>query len=641
VPAVLKRNDDQLEVNLSGLPRSEFQDSKEKVSAIPGRRFDFERKLWILPADPQIAERLLKTVRPECDQDLLNWITEAKAGYEESLTSPLPDDAEGLLVPWAYSRAPWQPEEVNENKVVGLLPYQRAAVKVMVDRKRAILADDMGLGKTLQAISAVEEYALRNGQIEGPKLVIAPASVVGSWARELERWLEEPNVVVVKGSYSPRAATAEDRAALGHTNARLTGAEVRTRILQEAIESNAWVVINWEQLRVEKAKIKKNLRNGGTKTVTETRMKQPLFETTEWLAVIADEVHRAKNRDAAQTKGLWRVSGQVMLGATGTPIMNSPDELWAILRWLWPGEFHELGARKNAQAYWGFYEAYVEYWEDHFGKKTVTGVKNPDALRFVLRDKLIRRTAAILGLKGRNRIYYDVALNPKQQKLYDEAETAMWLAIEADITAGNKEALELAKSLDSASLLRLPNGAARVVRLQQIIENPKLLGGPDDSSIMDSFEEKFLDSRPEPWVFYFKFKESCNIFAERLRSKFGANVGVYHGDVNPDERTKLEDAFQRGELDALVGTIAAMGTGITLTRARLSAFASRDWVPDINEQAEARLDRLGQQRQVLVYIPQALDTVATGKVEPTNRLKEVIVKTVLPKQSIEETTSGI
>jgi hypothetical protein len=38
------------------------------------------------------------------------------------------------------------------------------------------------------------------------------------------------------------------------------------------------------------------MRNGGTRTVTEKVMKEPLFEQTEWLGVIADEVHRAKNR---------------------------------------------------------------------------------------------------------------------------------------------------------------------------------------------------------------------------------------------------------------------------------------------------------------------------------------------------------
>lgn len=614
VPPVLTKNDDQLELALSGCRGMEFQDAKEKIKAVPGRRFDFDNKVWVVPAEPLIAERILKTIRPECDPELLNWISASKASHEESLTSPLPDDSAALLIPWAYERAHWQPKEVNGEPVVGLLPYQRAAVDALASRSRAILGDDMGLGKTLQAISAVEEWALRNGQPDGPRLIVCPNSVKGTWKRELLRWLEDPQVRIIEGS-SPAK---------------------RHEALEEAIEANAWCIVNWEQLRIKKETVR--TRNGGRKTVV--GMKEPLFENTEWLAVVADEVHRAKNRQSQQTKGLWRVTGKVMLGLTGTPIMNSPDELWAILRWMWPDEYHEQGARRNAVAYWSFYEDFVDYWEDHFGKKVITGVKNPDALRFALKDKLIRRTASILGLKGRKRIYYNVALNPKQRKLYVEAEKAMWLAVEKDVAAGNEEAIRFAQAAaegaSSATLWQLPNGAARMVRLQQIIENPALLGGDDDSAIMDDFEEKFDDSRPSQWVVFCKYKQSCDILAARLRDKHSAKVGVYHGDVSPADRTKMEDAFQKGELDVIVGTMGAMKEGITLTAGHLMYFLSRDFVPDVNEQCEAREDRLGQQELVRVYIPMAESTVATDKVEPINRLKEVIVKTVLPKQTIQE-----
>src|SRR4051812_29324424 len=107
----------------------EFQDAKEKIKEVPGRRWDPESKNWIVPADPLVAERILKTLRPEASQDLLNWITASKATAEDSLTSPLPPDDGTLLIPWAYKRAPWQPEVVNDEVVDGLLEHQRPAVK--------------------------------------------------------------------------------------------------------------------------------------------------------------------------------------------------------------------------------------------------------------------------------------------------------------------------------------------------------------------------------------------------------------------------------------------------------------------------------------------------------------------------------
>lgn len=591
-----------------------FGDNKEKVKAIPGRRWDDANKAWVLPKDAAIADRVIRSIRPEdVDEDIITWIRTSKTSNEEALTSPLPEDAE-LLVPWATMRADWQPEVVNDEKVNGLLPYQRAAVDAMATNSRMLLCDDMGLGKTLQSISAVEEFKLRNDLPDGPKLVIAPASVLGSWDRELRRWLHDPEVVIVNAT-TPAKRKAQ---------------------IEEGVKNNAWIIVNWEQLRVKKVKVKK--KNGGSKTVTE--MKEPLFQTTEWLAVIADEIHRAKNRSAQQSQGLHRVEGKAMFGLTGTPMLNSPDELWSPLRWLWPDEYHESGARRNpgAIAFWPFYNLYVDDWEDAYGHKVVTGVKNPDALRYALKDKLIRRLAPA---GGRKRIYESVPLTKSQQKLYDEAQTSMWLMISEEVSAGNEDAIRFAKAAAEGAtpyeLMQIPNGAARFVRLQQIIENAALLGGPDESGVMDDFEQKFEDSQPNQWLVFCKYKQSCEILAERLRKKFGAEVAVYNGDTSTQERTEIENRYQAGQIDVIVGTIAAMNTGITLTSGHLQYWLSRDVVPANNEQGEARQDRLGQQHLVIVYIPQAEGTVAAGSVFRTNKIKEGIIKTVLPQLDIQET----
>lgn len=627
MPPVLVKNGDSLELDLSNCRGSAFSDSKDKIKEVPGRRWNPEAKRWVVPATVANADRILKTIQPEADDALLAWVKESMASEEESLTTPLPDDAK-LLIPWAEKRMPWQPEEVNDEPFSGALPYQRAAIDVMADWTRALLADDMGLGKTFEAISAVEEWRLRNPEVDGtlpdgPRLVIAPSSVKGGWARELKRWLPPGTPVhVIAGSYSKRKTQ--------------TGEERRQEALEAAISENAWTIINWEQLRIEKKRLK--TRNGGSRTVKV--MKQPLFEETDWLAVLGDEIHRAKSRTAQQTQGLWRCEGRLMFGLTGTPIMNSPDELWSILRWLYPNEFHDRGAAHSpgAIAYWSFYDSYVEYYEDHFGKKVITGVSNPDALRFVLKGKLIRRLAEP---GGRKRIYYEIPLNSEQQKLYDEAEKSMWLAVAEDVAKGNQAAIDFARAAVEGGgsvtrLLRIPNGAARLVRLQQILENCALVGGKDDSASMDDFEQKFVDSRPYSWVVFCKFKESCEILAERMRRKHGAKVGVYTGDTPAADRTELEDKFQRGELDVMIGTIGAMKEGITLTQAHLEHFLTRDWTPAVNDQCESRCDRLGQQEKVRVYIPEPEDTVATDKVRPTNRLKERIVRTVIPKVKIEE-----
>ena len=319
MPPVLRRNDAEqtLELDLAGARGSEFQDALFKIKEIPGRRYDGARKIWSIPMDPDVAHRAVATIRPTVDQELLDWIRDSRTQEADSITTPLPSDAK-LLLPWANRRLDYQPEFVNDEPFTGLKDYQRAAVDLVVKKKRAILADDMGLGKTIQAIATVQEHLLRQAtvgdgtELQGPKLVIAPSSVKGGWLREIRRWLGPDEPVQVITGTTPKA---------------------RHNQLVKGIEEDAWIVTNWEQIQIEK--IVKQTRSGAKRTVRQ--LKEQLYETTPWVAVIADEVHRAKNRKAKRTEGLWRIQSEhIMLGLTGTPVQNSPDELWALLRWLWP-----------------------------------------------------------------------------------------------------------------------------------------------------------------------------------------------------------------------------------------------------------------------------------------------------------------
>lgn len=635
MPPTLTRNGDSLELNLSTCRGAEFGDALDKIKAITGRTYDPQRKIWSVPAESSVADRVMRSLRPHADDELVQWVRESRIQAEQELSTPLPEDAD-LLVPWARQRVSYQPEFIEiageKEPFNGLMQHQRPVVDMVARFRKLLLADDMGLGKTGAAVSGFEEWRLREHLATGimpvgPKLAICPKSVRGTWAREIKLWLgpDEPHQIV-DGS-SPKT---------------------RHNQLERAIEEGGWTIVNWDQIRARKVKEKVKLRNGGTKTVVKLEMKEPLFETTEWLGVFADEIHRAKNRKSQQTQGLWRIRADagVMLGLSGTPLMNSPDELWSILRWLWPQDYHERGNAfsKGARSYWAFYNEYVEDYEDFRGYKQITGVKNPDALRFELNNRLVRRTQEILNLPGKRRVAVSLALNPKQRKLYNEAETAMWLSVIQDAEEGKlsaKDAETIQNIIEGRErLIRLPNGAARTVRLRQIIETPANLGAEDDSALLDDVVDRVLDSRPSQWIVFCEFKVTVERLVERLRAH-GLVAEAYTGEVaGPAARTELEDRFQAGEIDVMVGTMKAMREGLTLTAGNKQYWVSRDWVPDMNEQGEDRQNRIGQKHQVTVFIAQAEDTVAVSKVEPTNRLKEAIVRAVLPKAHIEEVSSS-
>lgn len=83
-----------------------------------------------------------------------------------------------------------------------LRPYQLEGL-AWLQRLRSvglggILADDMGLGKTVQAIAHLEVERAA-GRLDRPCLVVCPASLIGTWRRELERFAPKLLPVVLHG----------------------------------------------------------------------------------------------------------------------------------------------------------------------------------------------------------------------------------------------------------------------------------------------------------------------------------------------------------------------------------------------------------------------------------------------------------
>lgn len=626
MPATLTKEGDSLVLDLSTARGSEFKEGLDKIRDVPGRRYNPDDKTWRVPADGPTADRVIHSIQPIVADDLMSWVKMERIKATDALTTPLPDDAE-LFSPLKDT----------------LYAYQRAFVNLAARKRYIINADDMGLGKTIQALGVIDEYrrlaAEKDGSgitVDGPKLIVCPNSVKGVWAREIVKWLGDNEAHQIIDATSPA----------GRHNQLVT-----------AINEDAFAIVNYEQLRVQDAKLEVKHRDGKKSKRNIEVLKQPLFELPflaaakpswedlqeprvierartskarkDWLAVVADEAHRAKNRRASQTKGLHRIRADLKLAQTGTPLMNTPDELWSILHWLFPKEY---------TSFWDFYETYVDYTEGYFGK-VITGVRNPDALRFELRDRLVRRTKdQVLDLPDKTRVTVPVTLASSERKFYNEVEKQVWIDLQDEANAGNDTLANALNSGSLKSLLKIPNGAARMVRLQQALEHPENLDAEarvTTSAKMDACQEIILDNCDQPHVVFLKFKNSVRIFAERLKEK-GLNVGIYTGDTPPAVRTSLEDQFQRGEIDVMVGTLDAMREGITLTAASVCHFLTRAWVPGWNEQAEDRLHRNGQKNAVTIYIYEVSNTVDDGKVRPANLLKEAIVSTVLVKDEIKE-----
>jgi SWI/SNF-related matrix-associated actin-dependent regulator of chromatin subfamily A-like protein 1 len=176
-----------------------------------------------------------------------------------------------------------------------LEPFQWAAVRYALDRRRTFLADEQGLGKTVEALATLE------ADEAFPAIVVCPASLKLNWEREAAHWLPHRTVAVVEGR-----AAVPPRADL--------------------------LILNYELVAAHRDALAR---------------RRPQ-------ALVLDESHYCKNPHAKRTQAVRRLAealppDALRLALTGTPVLNHAEELISQLRVLGRIEDFGSGARFKAQ----------------------------------------------------------------------------------------------------------------------------------------------------------------------------------------------------------------------------------------------------------------------------------------------------
>jgi SNF2 family DNA or RNA helicase len=455
-----------------------------------------------------------------------------------------------------------------------LFPFQRQDVFKLRDRKAVLIANEMGTGKTYEAVALDlihrDEWGRTKTLQQRSKaltLVVAPLTVLVTWQEHFN-------------TLAPHLKTFT-------MDARDRGAFLRDL----SAELSDVYIVHWDALRLIKSELK-----------------------AKWfLHIIADEVHRIKNRKAQQTQALKIVRGTFRSGLSGTPITNKPNDIWSILDWLYPRAFG---------SYWKFYERYVNY-EIIYpqGYHKILGPKNEGELRAEMDSFFVRRKKVEV-LKDLPDKYYSrlvVDLDPKQRRAYDQMRKEMvaWLE-QQDKTR------PLVAPVVIAQLIRLQQLAAAYVGFDQSAKQTSVVL-IEPSSKLDALMQIVEDNPNESIVVFSQFRQLIDLAESRLVGAGTSSVKIT-GDVSGLDRSAAVARFQSGQARIFLGTIAAGGEGITLTRSSTVVFLDRDWSPARNSQAEDRLHRIGQKEAVEVIDIVAKNTVDLGRFAKLELKKEWIRK---------------
>ncbi|KAJ1978688.1 putative DNA helicase ino80 [Dimargaris xerosporica] len=236
-----------------------------------------------------------------------------------------------------------------------------------------ILADEMGLGKTVQSISLLA-YLAEVHQIQGPFLVVAPASTLHNWQQEISRFI--PAFVSL-----PYWGNVRDR-----------------KVLRKF----------WNKNTIYSSNPPFNV------LITSYQMAvadERYFQRIKWQYMILDEAQAIKSSSSARWRTLLNFYCRNRLLLTGTPIQNSMQELWALLHFIMPTLFDS-----HAE----FSDWFSRDIESHAENKTSLNQHQLNRLQMILKPFMLRRIKRHVQHELGEKIEIEVPceLTPRQRHLY-------------------------------------------------------------------------------------------------------------------------------------------------------------------------------------------------------------------------------
>ena len=399
---------------------------------------------------------------------------------------------------------------------------------------RALLADEVGLGKTIEAGMIVAEYMAR-GMVRS-LLVLTPASLVSQWQIELS---EKFNITTI---------TTDNRNP------------------QQPIEE-FWI---------------NNPRIIASLNTAKSAKHYPHVTSRNWDLVVVDEAHHLKNRTTLNWKLVNALSKRFILMLTATPVQNSLVELFNLLTLLKPGLLQTEAAFKK------------EYVDSRNGRIP----KNPEKLRSLMREVMVRNTRALVDVKLPKRFATTITVTPSmgEQKLYQDlseylrccedkldklSRTNLLMRAGSSPGALADSLKQLTKRLSDEQLKSLARRAAQVKQ----VEKAKAL------------VEMLSKSRSKTLVFT-THKATGAYLADTLHSA-DIPFAEFQGGMSLKEKDAAIAAFRDNVSVLLASETGGEGRNIQFANAIINY--DLPWNPMKIEQRIGRIHRIGQTQDVFIF----------------------------------------
>ncbi|MBE9035366.1 DEAD/DEAH box helicase [aff. Roholtiella sp. LEGE 12411] len=399
---------------------------------------------------------------------------------------------------------------------------------------RALLADEVGLGKTIEAGLIIAEYLAR-GMVQS-MLVLTPASLVSQWQSELS---DKFNIATI---------TTDNRDP------------------QQPIDE-FWT---------------NNPRIIASLNTAKSAKHYPHVTSRTWDLVVVDEAHHLKNRTTLNWKLVNALNKRFILMLTATPVQNSLIELFNLLTLLKPGLLQTEAAFKK------------EYVDSKNGRVP----KNPEKLRSLMREVMVRNTRALVDVKlpkrfattitvtpaaGEEKLYQDLSeyLRSSEDKLDRLSRTNLLMRAGSSPGALADSLKQLTKRLPDEELKSLARRAAQVKQ----VEKAKVL-------------VEMLSKSSQKTLVFTTHKATSTYLAQTLQA---ANIpfAEFTGGMSLKQKDEAIAAF-RDTVSVLLASETG-GEGRNIQFANAIVNYDLPWNPMKIEQRIGRIHRIGQTQDVFIF----------------------------------------
>lgn len=440
---------------------------------------------------------------------------------------------------------------------------------------------EMGTGKSKIVIDTIGDRFLA-GAINGA-LVIAPKAVAPNWVND-ELPAHMPDEIMDRASVflwdTGKAANKGYQQQLA-------------AFLATPADKLAILVMSYPAIMTER-------KPGAKRGLMKGREAAKALLTGRECMMVLDESARIKNPDAKTTKRVQAAGRHAKMRRvlTGTPVPNSPFDVYSQLRFLDPDVWKQLGCGSFA-SFKAMFGVWVEHVRNDNGQrfKQLVDYQNLAVLNKVVDrygDRLLKDEVLDLPPKMYQRMEFD--MTPEQAKLYKQLrdEFMVWL--------------------ENGDMVTAPLAITRMLRLQQVTSGYC----PTDDGNMVLIEpnprltllDEIVEDIPHQAIIWGKFQHDVDAITERLRAAKRTCV-AYDGRTSQSAREEARQAFKAGDVQFFVANPAAAGEGLTLHMAKSVIYFNTSFKLSDRLQSEDRAHRSGMDDRPVLYY----DLVARGTID--------------------------